>query len=308
MTVQVESQGRAARARPSLRWRRRGLVGYVFIAPWLVAFLAFEALPILSGFYHSFTDWTATGKAANWVGFANYTEALTRDPLFWTAVKNTLYYIGVSVPLGIIVAFALALMLNAKIRGTGVYRTIYYLPSVVPTVAAVIVWTFIFETRRGILNFVLELLGLPPIRWLSDPAWAMPALIIMSLWGIGASMVIFLAGLQGIPQELYEAAEVDGANGWQKLWRMTVPLMTPTIFFNLIMSLVAAFQAFNNAFIMTNGGPNNATLLYMLHLYNNAFRYFRMGYASALAVMLFVVVFGVTFLVYRSSKRWVYYS
>jgi multiple sugar transport system permease protein len=280
----------------------------VFIAPWLVAFVAFEALPILSGFYHSFTDWTATGKAPTWVGFANYGEALTRDPLFWKAVSNTFYYIGVSVPLGIIVAFALALMLNAKLRGRDAYRTIYYLPSVVPTVAAVIVWTFIFETRRGILNFLLELVGLPPIRWLSDPNWAMPALIIMSLWGLGASMVIFLAGLQGIPQELYEAAEVDGANAWHSLWRLTVPLMTPTIFFNLVMNLVGAFQAFNNAFIMTNGGPNNATLLYMLHLYNNAFRYFRMGYASAMAVMLFAVVFVVTLLVYRSSKRWVYYS
>jgi multiple sugar transport system permease protein len=308
MSVQVESRGRAIGARSRRRWRQQGLVGYVFIAPWLVAFLAFEALPILSGFYHSFTDWSATGKAANWVGFANYAEALTRDPLFWKAVTNTLYFIGVSVPLGIVVAFALALMLNAKIRGSGAYRTIYYLPSVVPTVAAVIVWTFIFETRRGILNFLLELLGLPAIRWLSDPNWAMPALIIMSLWSIGASMVIFLAGLQGIPQELYEAAEVDGAGAWHKLLRLTVPLMTPTIFFNLIMSLVAAFQAFNNAFIMTNGGPNNATLLYMLHLYDNAFRYFRMGYASAMAVMLFIVVFTVTFLVYRSSRRWVYYS
>lgn len=308
MSVGVESRGRAAMARPRRRWLPKGAVGYVFIAPWLVAFVAFEALPILSGFYHSFTDWTATGKAAKWVGLNNYSEALTRDPLFWKAVTNTLYYIGVSVPLGIVVAFALALMLNAKIRGRDAYRTIYYLPSVVPTVAAVIVWTFIFETRRGILNFLLELVGLPPIRWLSDPNWAMPALIIMSLWGLGASMVIFLAGLQGIPQELYEAAEVDGANGWHKLWSLTVPLMTPTIFFNLVMNLVAAFQAFNNAFIMTNGGPNNATLLYMLHLYNNAFHYFRMGYASAMAVMLFIVVFGVTLLVYRSSRRWVYYS
>ena len=308
MSMGAQSRERVVATRSRRRRLPRGMIGYVFIAPWLLAFLAFEALPILSGLYHSFTDWTATGKAANWVGLSNYSEALTRDPLFWKAVTNTLYYIGVSVPLGIVVAFALALLLNAKIRGRDVYRTIYYLPSVVPTVAAVIVWTFIFETRRGILNFLLELVGLPPIRWLSDPNWAMPALIIMSLWGLGASMVIFLAGIQGIPQELYEAAEVDGASAWHKLWRLTVPLMTPTIFFNLVMNLVAAFQAFNNAFIMTNGGPNNATLLYMLHLYNNAFHYFRMGYASAMAVMLFIVVFGVTLLVYRSSKRWVYYS
>lgn len=309
MTAQDVSGERVGVIRsPRRRKLPRWLIGYVFIAPWLLAFVAFEAYPILSGFYHSFTDWTATGRAERFVGLDNYVEAFTRDPLFWKAVSNTIYFIGVSVPLGIVAAFALAMMLNSKISGTTIYRTIYYLPSVVPAVAAVIVWIFIFETRRGILNFGLELLGLPAIRWLSDPSWAMPALIIMSLWSIGASMIIFLAGLQGIPQELYEAAEVDGANGWHHLWRITVPLMTPTIFFNLVMSLVAAFQAFNNAFIMTNGGPNNATLLYMLHLYNNAFRYFRMGYASALAVVLFIIVFGLTLFVYRSSKRWVYYS
>ena len=309
MTAQDVSGERVGVIRsPRRRKLPRWLIGYVFIAPWLLAFVAFEAYPILSGFYHSFTDWTATGRAERFVGLDNYVEAFTRDPLFWKAVSNTIYFIGVSVPLGIVAAFALAMMLNSKISGTTIYRTIYYLPSVAPAVAAVIVWIFIFETRRGILNFGLELLGLPSIRWLSDPSWAMPALIIMSLWSIGASMIIFLAGLQGIPQELYEAAEVDGANGWHHLWRITVPLMTPTIFFNLVMSLVAAFQAFNNAFIMTNGGPNNATLLYMLHLYNNAFRYFRMGYASALAVVLFIIVFGLTLFVYRSSKRWVYYS
>ncbi len=309
MTAQSVGGGQVTTTRPPRRRRLpRWLIGYVFISPWLLAFVAFEAYPILSGFYHSFTDWTATGRAERFVGLDNYVEAFTRDPLFWKAVSNTIYFIGVSVPLGIIAAFALAMMLNSKISGTTLYRTIYYLPSVVPAVAAVIVWIFIFETRRGILNFGLELVGLPAIRWLSDPAWAMPALIIMSLWSIGASMIIFLAGLQGIPQELYEAAEVDGANGWHNLWRITVPLMTPTIFFNLVMSLVAAFQAFNNAFIMTNGGPNNATLLYMLHLYNNAFRYFRMGYASALAVVLFIIVFGLTLFVYRSSRRWVYYS
>lgn len=309
MTAQSVGGGQVTTTRsPRRRKLPRWLIGYIFISPWLLAFVAFEAYPILSGFYHSFTDWTATGRAERFVGLDNYVEAFTRDPLFWKAVSNTIYFIGVSVPLGIITAFALAMMLNSKISGTTLYRTIYYLPSVVPAVAAVIVWIFIFETRRGILNFGLELIGLPAIRWLSDPSWAMPALIIMSLWSIGASMIIFLAGLQGIPQELYEAAEVDGSGGWHSLWRITVPLMTPTIFFNLVMSLVAAFQAFNNAFIMTNGGPNNATLLYMLHLYNNAFRYFRMGYASALAVVLFIIVFGLTLFVYRSSRRWVYYS
>ena len=288
-----------------VRWGR--WLGFVFIAPWLISFLVFDALPILSGFYHSFTEWNAMG-AAQFVGLENYTEAVSQDPLFWRSVWNTLYFIGFSVPLGIILAFVIALMLNSQIFGVGVYRTIFYLPSVVPTVAAVIVWVFIFETRRGILNYALELIGLPIVRWLSDPNWAMPALIIMSLWGIGATMVIFLAGLQGIPQELYEAAMVDGATLPQRILKITIPLMTPTIFFTLIMNLVGAFQAFNNAFIMTGGGPHNATLLYMLHLYNNAFSYFRMGYASSLAVLLFVVVFGITLFVYRTSDRWVYYG
>ncbi|RIK33708.1 MAG: ABC transporter permease [Chloroflexi bacterium] len=295
--------GECGNAGPDHRW-----VGLVFVAPWLLAFVLFEAIPIASALYHSFTDWSATGRAPRFLGLRNYEEIVTRDPLFWKAVSNTIYFIGVSVPLGIIVAFVLALMLNARIRGTTFYRTVFYLPSVVPTVAAVIVWVFIFETRRGILNYALELVGLPAIRWLSDPNWAMPALIIMSLWGIGGTTVIFLAGLQGIPQELYEAAQVDGANAWRRQFAITIPLMTPVIFFTLVMNLVGAFQAFNNAFILTNGGPNNATLLYMLHLYNNAFSYFRMGYASALAVLLFIVVFGLTLFVYRTSNRWVYYG
>lgn len=308
MTTQSVGAGRAsARPGPVRRFKWGKWLGYVFIAPWLISFLAFDAIPIASGFYHSFTRWNAMGEA-RWVGVGNYAEALNRDPLFWKSVSNTLYYIGLSVPLGIIAAFLLAMMLNTRLRGMTIYRTIFYLPSVVPIVAAVIVWIFIFETRRGILNWAIELLGLRPIRWLADPDWAMGALIIMSLWGIGATMIIFLAGLQSISQELYEAAEVDGANAIQKLFRITIPLMTPTIFFTLILNLVNAFQSFSNAFILTGGGPNNATLLYMIHIYNNAFGYFRMGYASALSVLLFVVVFSVTLFVYRTSNRWVYYS
>ncbi|MEZ4833966.1 MAG: sugar ABC transporter permease [Caldilineaceae bacterium] len=292
---------------PSAQVQMGQVAGLRLHRSWLISFLAFDAIPIVSGFYHSFTKWNAMGDA-RWIGVNNYAEALNRDPLFWKSVSNTLYYIGLSVPLGIVAAFVLAMMLNSRVRGMTIYRTIYYLPSVVPIVAAVIVWVFIFEARRGILNWAIELVGLKPIRWLADPDWAMMALIIMSLWGIGATMIIFLAGLQSISQEMYEAAEVDGANGMQKLFRITIPLMTPTIFFTLILNLVNAFQSFSNAFILTGGGPNNATLLYMIHIYTNAFGYFRMGYASALSALLFVVVFGVTLLVYRTSDRWVYYS
>lgn len=292
----------------STRFRRGQWIGLLFVIPWLLSFLAFDAIPILSGFYYSFTDWSITGRETSFIGFANYSEALNRDPLFWKSVSNTVFYIVFSVPLGTITAFSIALLLNVKIRGKSLYRSFFYLPSLIPAVAASMVWTFIFETRRGILNYALELLGLPIVQWLGNPNAAKPALIIMTMWTVGVPMVIYLAGLQSIPQELYEVAEIDGANAWHRLFRITIPLMTPTIFFNFMMSLITAFQVFNNAFIMTGGGPNNATLFYMLHIYNNAFRYFRMGYASALAVLLFLLVLGLTILIYRTSDRWVFYS
>ena len=278
-------RGKFPRSRPLLsRFRRGQWIGLLFIAPWLLSFLAFDAIPILSSFYYSFTDWSITGRTTTFIGFANYTEALKNDPLFWKSVSNTAFYIVFSVPLGTITAFSIALLLNVQVKGKSLYRSFFYLPSLIPAVAASMVWTFIFETRRGILNYGLELLGLPIVQWLGNPNAAKPALIIMTMWTVGVPMVIYLAGLQSIPHEYYEVAEIDGANVWQRLFKITIPLMTPTIFFNFMMSMITAFQVFNNAFIMTGGGPNNATLFYMLHIYNNAFRYFRMGYASALAV------------------------
>ncbi|MBC7238620.1 MAG: sugar ABC transporter permease [Chloroflexi bacterium] len=210
--------------------------------------------------------------------------------------------------MGMLVAFTLALLLNVDIRGRGLFRTVYYLPSLVPTAAAAIIWLFIFRTRNGLLNLFLNLFGVKPIPWLSRPEWAKPALILMSLWFFGQQMVIYLAGLQGIPTELYEAAEIDGANGFQKLAKITMPMMTPMLFFNLVMGIIGSFQVFTAAFLMTGGGPRNATLFYMLHLYNNAFRYFRMGYSSALAVVLFVVILVLTLIVNKTSESWVYYG
>ena len=312
MSAPASRQGRArgvaaAAPRPSLAWRLRKYVGLVFVAPWLIAFLAFELIPILAAFYYSFTNWSVVGET-EFVGWANYREMFFRDRLFWKSFWNTLYYTGLSVPLGVVAGFLLALMLNANIRGRALFRTLFYLPAVVPTVAAAVVWLWIFDTNRGLLNYGLSLVGLDPIRWLTSPSWSKNALVLMSLWTIGGGMVIYLAGLQAIPRELYEAAEVDGANAFQKLIRITVPLMTPTIFFNLLLGLIGSFQVFNIAFITTGGGPVNSTLFYMLHLYNNAFGYLRMGYASAMAVVLFVVVLGLSAIVQRSSRRWVYYS
>jgi len=299
-------------AAPSIRapltWRMRRYLGYVFIAPWLIAFLAFDLVPTVSAFWYSFTDWNVIAKSSSWVGFDNYQKMFTGDRLFWKSVRNTLYYVAFSVPLGVVAGFLLALLLNAKVRFQGLFRTLFYLPAVVPTVAATMVWLWIFDTRRGILNWALSLVGIDAIRWLTSPEWSKPALIIMSLWSIGGGMVIYLAGLQSIPQDLYEAADVDGASAISKLFNITIPLMTPTIFFNLLLGLIGSFQVFNAAFIMTDGGPVNSTRFYMLHLYEKAFRQSQMGYACAMAVLLFLMVLLVTIFVNWSSKRWVFYG
>jgi multiple sugar transport system permease protein len=298
----------APSTRIPLTWRLRKYLGFVFIAPWLIAFLAFDLIPTASAFYYSFTDWNVISKSSNWVGLANYERMFTGDRLFWPSVMNTLYYVAFAVPLGVVAGFLLALLLNTKVRFQGLFRTLFYLPAVVPTVAAIMIWLWIFDTNNGILNWFLDLVGVDPIRWLTSPDYSKPALIIMSLWTIGGGMVIYLAGLQNIPEELYEAAEIDGASAWNKLLNITIPLMTPTIFFNLLLGLIGSFQIFNAAFIMTEGGPVNSTRFYMLHLYEKAFQDSQMGYASAMAVLLFLVVLAITILVNWSSKRWVFYS
>ena len=304
----VEGAHAPSTARIPLTWRMRRYLGYVFIAPWLIAFLAFDLFPTLSAFYYSFTDWNVIAKQSNWVGLDNYETMFTGDRLFWKSVNNTLYYVAFSVPLGVVAGFVLALLLNSKVRFQGLFRTMFYLPAVVPTVAATMVWLWIFDTRNGLLNWAIGLVGVDPIRWLTSPDYSKPALIIMSLWSIGGGMVIYLAGLQNIPQDLYEAADVDGASGWSKLVNITIPLMTPTIFFNLLLGLIGSFQVFNAAFIMTGGGPVNSTRFYMLHLYEKAFQDSQMGYACAMAVLLFLVVLLITIFVNWTSKRWVFYG
>lgn len=287
--------------------RAEKYIGYVFVAPWVIAFLAFELVPTLAAFAFSLTDWSIVGEA-KFIGFANYIEMFTKDRLFGVSLGNTLYYALFAVPLTVMFGFLLALLLNVKVRGQTLFRTLFYLPALIPSVAAAVAWVWIFDTNNGILNYFLSFFGVENIRWLSSPAWSKPALIIMSLWTVGGGMVIYLAGLQNIPQELYEAAEVDGASPFAKLIRITIPLMTPTIFFNVILGLINAFQVFNSAFITTGGGPVNSTLFYMLHIYENAFTHWRMGYASALSVVLFLIVLVMTLIVNQTSKRWVFYG
>jgi multiple sugar transport system permease protein len=286
--------------------QRRNILGYIFIMPFLLGVLIWLVIPGGVAAWLSFQDWNLiTPPVAN--GFKNF-QKLFADPLFWQALKVTTNYTIISVPLSMVMGFALALLMNHKIKGIRVFRTIYYLPSIVPAVANAVLWAWMFNSEFGLLNAILRMFGLAKVNWLIDPKWAMPALILMSLWGLGGGMVIYLAGLQGIPQDYYEAAEIDGAGRWDKLWGITIPLMSPVIFFNLIIGIIGSFQVFTAGFLLTDGGPQNATLFYTLYIYRNAFRYFDMGYAAALAWVLFFIILVLTLLVVRYIGGRVYYE
>ena len=231
-----------------------------------------------------------------------------QDDLFWKSLSVTLYFTLVSVPLSLAISFAVALLMNVKVRGIAVFRTLFYMPSIVPAVASAVLWVWVFNSEFGLLNFLLRALGLPKVLWLQDPSTAMPALILMSLWGIGGTMVIYLAGLQGIPQHLYEAAEIDGANYWNRFRHVTIPMMSPVIFFNLVIGLIAALQTFTQGYLITRGGPQNATLFYGLYIYRSAFQNFKMGYAAALSLVLFTLVLLLSLFVFRQLGRLVYYE
>lgn len=306
-TAQTGQIGRLTR----FRYRHRYLIGYLFILPWFLSFLWFDVVPFFLNLYLSFTNYSVGPIAkAKWIGLENYATILTSDPRFIKGVSNTLYYAIGAVPLGLVFAFIIALLLNSRVRGLGAYRTAFYVPSLVPAVAASLIFLWILNTNYGALNRLLGLVGIEPIRWLSRPEWVKPAVIIVSLWGFGAQMIIFLAGLQDIPRELYEAVEIDGGGAWRKLIHLTIPLMTPVIFFNLIVGIIGSFQVFTPAYIFfgTDGGPLNAGLFYMVHIYNNAFRFFKMGYASALSLILFVFILIFTIVLVRTSDRWVFYT
>lgn len=286
---------------------REALWGYAFISPWVVGFLAFSLFPIAAVLYFGFTEYNILDEAS-WVGLANYRKMFTDDPLFWKSLGNTAYYVGLRVPLHVGLGFFLALLLNRNVRGIAFFRTAVYLPMVIPAVVNAVLWLWILQPQVGILHYVQDVLHLPHVPWLQSEVWAKPAIIMMSLWHVGSIMMVFLAGLQGIPQQLYEAATIDGASPVRQLWSITIPMMTPTILFNVVMDIINSFQVFAAAFIMTRGGPLNSTLFYVLYIYRNAFEYFEMGYASALATVLFVLMLGATLLIFRSSRSWVHYD
>lgn len=286
--------------------RREAVAGYLFISPWLIGFLVFILGPIIASFYLSLTEY-AIIQPPTFVGFDNY-QRLASDDLFWQALKVTTIYVLVSTPLLLALSFGAALLMNQRVRGIGVWRTIFYLPNLVPLVASTMLWLWIFNPQFGLLNTFLRLAGVDGPLWLQSTQWALPSLILMSLWSIGAPMLIYLAGLQGIPTDLYDAVAVDGGGAWAKFRTVTIPMMSPIIFFNLVLGLIAGFQVFAQPFIMTGGGPRYATLFYVLYLYDNAFRYFRMGYASALAWVLFLIILVLTVITFRLSAFWVYYE
>lgn len=286
--------------------RRENLEGWLFATPWILGFLIFTLGPMVASAVLSFFSWDIV-TPAKYIGLGNFSR-FAADASAIQALRVTTVYAVVSVPLQIVLGLGIALLLNGNIRGLPVYRTIYYLPAVLSGVAVAMLWRWIYSKDFGLLNLALGAIGIEGPGWLTDPAWALWALILMSLWGVGESMVIYLAGLQGIPTELYEAAQVDGAGPVRRFFAITIPLLTPVLFFQLIIGIIRSLQVFVQAFIMTDGGPADATLFYVLHLYRNAFLYFRMGYASLLAWVLFIYVLILTLLVVRSSRAWVYYE
>lgn len=315
MSIQIDS----AHLRPPRRFfgkrltvrQSEELMAYLLISPWIIGFVAFILGPMLASFGLSFFE--TNMFSWEFVGLKNYTTLFSLDStrsLFWKSLYNTAYYVFFSIPLTIGAGFLIALLLNQEIRGRSIYRIVYYLPSIIPGIAASMVWLYLFQPEFGVINWLLSLVGIEGVRWLFDTRTAKLVFVIMSVWGAGGNMLIFLAGLQGIPTELYEAAKIDGAVAWRRLRHITLPMMSPTIFFVVITNIILSFQIFTNAYVMTGGagGPANSTMMYVLHLYLVAFRQYRLGYASALAWVLFLILLLLTLLIFKSSSLWVYYE
>ncbi len=279
---------------------------YLMIAPWIIGFIVFQAGPIIGAGVLSVADFNF-GRGLTWVGFEHY-KMMVEDPLVRQTLLNTIYYTFVSVPFGLVVAFSLAFLLNQKLRGSNFFRTIFFLPSVIQGVAVFILWGWIFNPRFGLINNLLKSIGITGPGWLHDEQWAMPTLILMSLWGVGWMMLIYLAGLQDIPQELYEASELDGASGWQKMRYITIPLLSPVTFFLFITGIIGSMQVFAPAYVLTRGGPNYSTTTIALLIYFAAFLWDRMGYAAALGMLLFIFILIITLIQFGVAKRWVYYA
>lgn len=286
--------------------QREAVAGYVAILPWLLGFLIFTLGPMVASLVLTVMKWEVL-TPPTFIGLGNF-RRLVADPLVGLSLRNTLFYTLLSVPLNLLAALFAAMLLNVNVKGTNLYRAIIYLPSQMPAVASAILWFFIFSPTYGLANGVLGWFGISAQKWLWDVNLVKPSLVIMAVWSFGGAMIIFLAGLQGIPEILYEAAEIDGASPWTRFLNITLPMLSPTIFFNLVMGIIGSFQVFTNVFVMTNGGPGNASLMLVLYIYRNAFQNFKMGYASLLAWVLFCIVLALTIVQFRVSKSWVFYE
>ena len=288
---------------------RENLVGYLFISPWLIGFLVFTLYPFCQSFYLSFTRYNII-QPPKFIGVANYKMMFFDDPKFWVSLWVTIRYALVSVPLVLVVGIALALLLNVNVKGIAIFRTIFYLPSIVPMVATTSIFMWILSPQVGLVNQILALVGIQGPVWLKDPHWTLWSLVFMAIWGAGGSMVIYLAGLKDIPRYLYEAATLDGASAWTKTRMITLPMLSPVIFFNLVMGVIHTFQYFTQAFMISDGsgGPSDSTLFYALYMFQRSWKYLDMGYGSAMAWVLFVIVVLITTVIFRSQKRWVHYG
>jgi len=287
--------------------RREALSGYAYISPWLFGFIFFMAIPILASLVISFTRWNIVSDP-KWVGIKNYERIFTADKAFVQSLKVTFRYTLIYLPLTTVAGLATAMALNAKVKGVGVFRALFYLPYVAPQIAATLIWMWVLNPRYGLLNTILGWVGIEGPNWFHDPGTALYGIVMIALWGVGGSAVIYLAGLQNIPPQLYEAAEIDGANAWQQFRHVTIPMLSPTIFFQLTVELIGVFQTFTPAFVATEGGPLKSTYFYMLHIYNKAWQSLRMGYASALAWVLTIIIMAFTLLIFKSSPLWVHYE
>ena len=287
--------------------KRETILGWLMVSPFLIGFVCLTAIPMIASLIISFTEWDMLSNP-EWIGFDNYKTLFFEDPLALHSLNITILFTIVSIPLNIVFGLALAMLLNTSIRGLSIFRTIFYLPAILSGVAVALMWRWIFSSEFGLLNALLSIIGIEGPAWLTDRIWVLPSFVIMRLWSVGGGMIIYLAGLQSIPTNLYEAANIDGANWWHRTRFITLPMLSPTIFFQLIVGFIFSMQIFTEAFIMTNGGPADASLFYLLYLYRQAFQYFDMGYASALAWVLFIVILLLTIIIFKTGRFWVYYE
>jgi multiple sugar transport system permease protein len=302
----VASRRGLARRKLGAIERRNLRLGLLFISPWIIGFLAFLVYPILSSLYYSFTDYSGFGEA-EWVGLSNYSRMVS-DDLFWKSLGNTFYYTALAVPIGVVVAIVLALAMNQPLREVALYRAALYLPSVLPIFALAFIFIWILNPRFGLVNHVLNILGFDSIDWLGDPTWAKLSIVLLAQLGAGQYALVFLTSMRTIPPSLYDAAMIDGAGGLRQFRNITLPLITPIILYDIIIGIGLGLQVFTPAYVMTAGGPDNATLFYVLYLYRNAFRYGDMGYASAMGWILLLVSVVLALAVFRTSQRWVHYE